>query len=62
MRIVPFSVYVFSIAFIIFAQEGEEKISPQTAHVNIPGDTKPACAGSCPLPPPHISFTVFKGS
>jgi hypothetical protein len=31
---------------------GEAKTSPQIAAVSIPSPTYPACAGSCPLPPP----------
>lgn len=31
---------------------GEAKTSPQIAAVSIPSPTNPACAGSCPLPPP----------
>lgn len=31
---------------------GEVKTSPPIAAVSIPSPTNPACAGSCPLPPP----------
>lgn len=31
---------------------GDAKTSPQIAAVSIPSPTKPACAGSWPLPPP----------
>ena len=31
---------------------GEAKTSPQMEAVSIPSPTNPACAGSCPLPPP----------
>ena len=33
---------------------GEAKTSPQIAAVSIPSPTYPACAGSCPLPPPEF--------
>src|SRR5215213_2583387 len=36
---------------------GEVKTSPATAALSIPGPTYPACAGSCPLPPPEIRAT-----
>lgn len=31
---------------------GEAKTSPQIEAVSNPSPTYPACAGSCPLPPP----------
>ena len=37
--------------------EGQAKTSPQTAAVSMPRPTKPACAGSCPAPPPETSAT-----
>lgn len=36
---------------------GLAKTPPSTAAVSIPFPMKPACAGSCPQPPPEISAT-----
>ena len=52
------------IAFNILSGVGEVKTSPHTAASNMPSATYPACAGSCPLPPPDtiatpLSFLFF---
>ncbi len=36
---------------------GEVNTAPHTAADNIPSPTKPACEGSCPLPPPQMRAT-----
>ena len=41
----------------ILSGVGEVKISPHTAASSMPSATNPACAGSCPLPPPETSAT-----
>ena len=46
------------VASRIWSGVGEVKISPQTAASSIPKPTKPACSGSCPLPPPLRIATV----
>ena len=40
---------------------GEAKTSPATAAVSMPVPTYPACAGSCPLPPP-VTMEGIKNS
>ncbi len=39
--------------------DGDAKTSPQTAAVSNPAPTKPACAGSWPLPPPEMTETYL---
>lgn len=36
---------------------GEANTPPHTAAVSIPSQTNPACAGSCPEPPPQMIET-----
>src|SRR5215471_15712169 len=38
---------------------GEVNTWPATAALSIPAPTYPACAGSCPLPPPEMMATCW---
>ena len=53
----PSPVSTALIASNILSGVGEVNTSPQTAASSIPSATKPACAGSCPLPPPETIAT-----
>lgn len=52
---------IYSSAACIYCIEGEAKTGPHTAPANIYSHTYPACAGSCPLPPPH-TIRTFSGN